>query len=603
MWTSTAASGFGDRMIMLGALALLGGMAAGVDATSTQSSTQFWFFLPYLVFSTLGGWLADRMPRKWLLLICDQSRGLILLWSWWRLGQASGPAAIPESAYWRVYAILMAIGVFAAIFNPTRGAITPQIIPREKLPAANAVILVINIIASLIGLKAGTALIHQDDVTTVRTGLLMGSLFYLVSGWFFAFLKPVHGSSAHESIGDPVPVGETSRYMLKHRRVIQLVLINAVIWPCAALVTSGLFGVGKMQHHLIGQELGAYYANTNSALGAGMLVGAAAVAIIATRREGPLVYLGAFSGAGLAIALLVIAPWKPANYLACFGVGFCGGIAIIATAALLQSISPNRIRGRIMGVNSALNTTLSVVVYFAVWRLPDADRNIVWVMAVLGPLLTIVGVTLLVRSSRVGPMATGALNLMWRIGRLFLLVVHRARFIGKHHVPPTGPVILAANHTTGLDPFLMQAPLRRLVKWVMLTSYQYRVMNFLWRRIDAIALDKDASDLGKLRRIIQALKEGQVVGLFPEGRLQRDQRELAPFEPGIGMIAKRSGATIVPVWIEGTPVKRSMFWHFLWPSRSTVIYGKPYRPDERWNHEQIAEDLRRRMMELAQRLK
>ena len=74
MWTSTAASGFGDRMIMLAALALLGGLAEGVDSTATQAGTQFFFFAPYFFFAVLGGWIGDRMPRKWLLLICDEAR-------------------------------------------------------------------------------------------------------------------------------------------------------------------------------------------------------------------------------------------------------------------------------------------------------------------------------------------------------------------------------------------------------------------------------------------------------------------------------------------------------------------------------------------------
>ena len=81
MWTSTAASGYGDRMIMLGALAMLGGLADGSDSSKIQAATQFWFFLPYLIFNLFGGWLADRLPRKWLLLGCDESRGLILLGS------------------------------------------------------------------------------------------------------------------------------------------------------------------------------------------------------------------------------------------------------------------------------------------------------------------------------------------------------------------------------------------------------------------------------------------------------------------------------------------------------------------------------------------
>ena len=134
MWTSTAASGYGDRMIMLAALAMLGGMAAGADVSAVQASTQFWFFLPYLLFNLVGGWLADHLPRKWMLLSCDEARGLILLASFFVLGGLSGAAPLPQESQWKVYTALALIGCFAAIFNPTRNAIVPQIVRPQPAP-------------------------------------------------------------------------------------------------------------------------------------------------------------------------------------------------------------------------------------------------------------------------------------------------------------------------------------------------------------------------------------------------------------------------------------------------------------------------------------
>ena len=89
------------------------------------------------------------------------------------------------------------------------------------------------------------------------------------------------------------------------------------------------------------------------------------------------------------------------------------------------------------------------------------------------------------------------------------------------------------------------------------------------------------------------------MGLFPEGRLQREVRELREFQAGVGLIAKRTGATIVPVWIRGTPQVHNMLGHFLLPSRSVVTFGKPYKPDPSMSQEQIVQDLRQRMLSLA----
>ena len=114
-----------------------------------------------------------------------------------------------------------------------------------------------------------------------------------------------------------------------------------------------------------------------------------------------------------------------------------------------------------------------------------------------------------------------------------------------------------------------------MVRWVMLTQYQLKLAGFLWRAVKPIALDRDSGDIAKIRQVVDELKKGEIVGLFPEGGLQRKVRELKPMEPGIGMIAKRSGATIVPVWVAGTPLSDSMAVHMLRPSRSTVTFGKP----------------------------
>src|SRR5690606_15545312 len=170
--------GFGDRMMMLAALTLLGATAANADATGTQAATQFWFFLPYILFSVPAGWLADRLPRKWLMLACDESRGVILLLAFAALASASGVATLPLSHQWTVSAALFAVGTFAAIFNPARNAIVPQIIERPQLPAANAIILGINVVASMIGMVVGGRLFDPDHATSVRTGLFTGAMFY-----------------------------------------------------------------------------------------------------------------------------------------------------------------------------------------------------------------------------------------------------------------------------------------------------------------------------------------------------------------------------------------------------------------------------------------
>ena len=610
MWTSTAASGFGDRMIMLAALALLGGLVEGtVRATAVQASTQFWFFLPYIFISVFGGWLADHLPRKWLLLSCDEARGLILLASYFLLAEATGSVAIDRDLAWftvagvevpvyaKVYVALALIGGFAATFNPTRNAIIPQIIPRPQLQPANAVILVITVVASMLGMLIGGELIDPTIAASVRHGLLIGALFYLISGGFFAFLRPV------EVVARPVQSRRSLRqalsYVLEHRRVWTLIGLNVLVWSSGAVVSSGLMGLGRTHYDLTGNALLAMFTRTSATLGAGMLAGAVIVVLIRTRRESTSITMTAVILAGLFLFVLAAVPNLAVTYFAAFLIGVAGNVAVITIITLLQSISPNYVRGRVMGLNSMTNVIFSVTTYFLIWQWPEADRTIITVMLVLGPVLIGIGAIGLIQYLRRGPLSTGSANALWRLDRLYTLTWHRLQWEGQANIPHEGPVLLASNHTTGLDPLLIQAACPRLVRWVMLSSYRFRVLGWLWRVLRPISLERGAGDRARIRQVVETLKQGEVVGFFPEGGLQREHRELGQLHPGVSMIAQRSGAWVVPVWIEGTPHRRNMLWHFLQPSRSRVVFGEAYRVETEHSHEQVLTELRQRMEALA----
>ena len=598
MWTSTAASGFGDRMIMLGAWALLGALRQDtVDATAIHASTQFWFFLPYIFISIPGGWLADRLPRKWLLLGCDELRGLILMLSFYVVAQAAGPADIPNSHHWKVYLALFAIGSFAAIFNPTRNAIIPQIVPTRQLQSGNAVILVINIVASMVGMLIGGVIIKADAASSVRNGLLMGALFYLVSGWFFAFLRPTRA---------PIVEGAATRsffqacvYVTKHTRIIALIILGVLVWSSAAAVSSGIPGVVKTHYGLTGDAVTGAFTRISAVMGAGLLVGAAVVVIVQTRKESPAMSLFSLAVVGVNVLLMASVPWLPVTYITAFLIGVFGNVVIINVLTLLQSMTPNYMRGRVMGINSMVNTIFSVLTYFMIWKLPDSDRNIVIALYGLSAVLIAFGLVGLVRYLANGPMPNHVANMVWRLNRLFCIVWHGVEVHGRENVPSDGPVILASNHTSALDPLLIQSGSLRLVHWLMLTKYKLKPLGFLWRAIEPIALDRDNGDINKLRKIVDVLKDGQLVGLFPEGGLQRKERELQPMEPGIGMIARRSGATIVPVWIAGPALSDSMLVHLFKPSRSSVTFGRPYKPDPGMDAKQVTADLRERLLALS----
>jgi len=391
---------------------------------------------------------------------------------------------------------------------------------------------------------------------------------------------------------------EALEYLVRHPRLVQLVLLSLLFWAMAALVLGGLAALCRRHYGIAAEDLAFAIAILQMMLGVGMLASSLLFAWRSGLRESQwLAMVGLLFGGVLLGALWLNHNYTVALFLA--GVlGFFSNINRICVDTLTQTLAPNFIRGRVFGLREILTTGSAIVVYFVEWRMNSDD----WMVATLpwlAAVLLLVGLWGLWRLLRAGPMEP-LVNVFWRISRAYVLYWHQLRWSGEHQVPTRGPVILAANHTTGIDGLVIQAALPRVVRWVMLKSYLLPGLGPMWRRIQPIALSPDGTaGLAELRQILRALEHGHIVGLFPEGRLQRTHRELQLFEPGIGMIARRTAAPIVPVWISGTPRARNMLWHFLLPSHSSVRFGRPYRPDPSLSNGDIAAELRQRMLELA----
>ncbi|MCC7146520.1 MAG: MFS transporter [Phycisphaeraceae bacterium] len=596
MWSSVAASGFGDRLIQLAAWKLLGMDLAEAQASSIQAGVYFFFFLPYLVFGPLGGWLADSLPRKWVLLGCDEVRGLLLLWAM-VLVPPGVAVAIPGDHHWKVYSLIAAVGVFAAIFSPTRNATIPQIVPTRQLQAANAIVSGIAVVASMIGLLIGGWFVSK---WSVKWGLVLGVILYMGSGTFWAFLRlRPHEALTRDTTPQWQRMARAVSFIGRHRPVLELVLLSVLFWVAANVFVGALAALSKNRYGIGNEQVAAAIAVLGGVTGFGMLTGSLALAALGTRRESAWTAMIAIGLCALTMLAMAVNSSFTVGLGLAFFTGFFGNAAMIVTATLTQSLAPVYICGRVFGVRELMTTFSAVVVNLVVWRMPDADAWMIPVLCATAGLMCVVAIYGLGRELRGGPLPTARTNALWHITRLYCLVWHRLKWEGRHHIPADGPVILAANHTTGIDGLVLQAPVPRLIRWVMLTKYLYRGANFVWKAIEPIDLEGSDSDRTQIRRIVQALGQGQIIGFFPEGRLQRENRVLGDFEPGIGLIVRRSEAVIVPAWIEGTPRAHGMIWHFLRPSRTTVKFGPAYRPDPGWSYEQIALDLRARMVELA----
>lgn len=123
---------------------------------------------------------------------------------------------------------------------------------------------------------------------------------------------------------------------------------------------------------------------------------------------------------------------------------------------------------------------------------------------------------------------------------------------GFEQVPDTGPVIIAPNHTSYLDPYLISYPMRRPVYFLAWEGlFRSRLVGGALRRLGAIPLDtKRGSDRDAYEAALVLLRAGHAVALFPEGGRGWDGR-LNPLRPGAGRLAAATGAPIFPVQLGG----------------------------------------------------
>ena len=164
-------------------------------------------------------------------------------------------------------------------------------------------------------------------------------------------------------------------------------------------------------------------------------------------------------------------------------------------------------------------------------------------------------------------------------------MMRQLRVSGVEHVPAPGragaapgALIVVANHTAGVDPLLIQAALPYEVRWIMAQDMRVAAMEGFWTYARIIFIDRQKRDSRGLREALRHLKQGGVIGVFPEGHIERPARELLPFEEGIGFLIERSGAPVLPVVIEGTPEVDPAWASLVRPSRSKLRFLPLWRP-------------------------
>jgi len=131
--------------------------------------------------------------------------------------------------------------------------------------------------------------------------------------------------------------------------------------------------------------------------------------------------------------------------------------------------------------------------------------------------------------------------------------IYRCRAAGTQNLPAEGPAIVVVNHQANIDPVIVgmvfDRPLRFMAKKEL---FDFRPLGRVVGALGAFPVDRGTGDRAALETSLAALAEGGVLMMFPEGHRYPDD-QVHDFLPGVGMIALRSGAPVVPAVSKGTP--------------------------------------------------
>lgn len=140
-------------------------------------------------------------------------------------------------------------------------------------------------------------------------------------------------------------------------------------------------------------------------------------------------------------------------------------------------------------------------------------------------------------------------NIIDGLLRLFCRHYHRLQYQAIP-LPAEGPAIIAANHISGLDPFLIFTACNRPVHFMIADNQYYRFgMTWLFKLAGCIPVDMNGRNDGAIRAALTALQEGKVVALFPQGGIHREDEPRTRLKRGVHKLAELSGAPVFPVHI------------------------------------------------------
>lgn len=603
LWCAYGISALGDHLTEMAILKTQNAVSAAVDVTPLQARITFVFFVPFALLGPLAGMLADRFPRRALMILADVVRCAIML-------VFAGLLHLVDAwGRWGSVTPLLMTGMFAALFSPARSALLPTLVGPEQLARANGFISGLGIIATMAAAVLG-GWIARDYAPDVA--FKCDAITFAASAVLVFLIRPPAGSAvpatARGHVGSWRELTEGFRYVLTHRRVLELVGAGCMVWFCGALVRSAIPAIVRDVYQQADYVVISYYL---ACIGLGFVLGSVCVAVLGDALRGEVLITWGLFGVGGSMALLAASAFMGFAPMAAGRIGavavVLGGMSAVTVMAAfnasLQRIVPDRFRGRVFGVND-LATTASLLIATGALALPaweHLDRKVGAILIVVAVCATIAGFAAVrIRLAR-APYRAWILFLE-NVNQFLTKFWWRMKVVNKPTVPHKGGVLVVANHTCYGDPLLLlgAVPYRPFGFMVAKEYTEGRFLGFFMRIVDCIPVKRDGMDSGATRRAMRLLRDGGAMGIFIEGRIVPPGQGSDP-KDGVAMLALSTGAKVIPAHISGTRYFKGLWKGMFVRHRARLRFGPPVDLSE-FEGERDRETVRRATMRIFEEI-
>lgn len=535
-------------------LAILYKIGASADSSLLINLCALLFILPFFLFSALGGQLGEKYPKERLIRAIKAGEIFIML---------AGAAGMLLGSLPLLLVVLFCMGTQSALFGPVKYSVLPKLLEDHELVGGNALVEMGTFLAILAG--------------TITAGLMMASEGYaqLVAG--SVVLVALAGYTASRGVpatGASFPslkmdwnlfrqTGVILRMGLGQRLSVSRSLLgNSWFWFLGATYLTQIPAYSKDLLH--GDETVVTLILTVFS------VGIALGSLLCERLSGHKVEIGLVPFGSMGLTLFGLLLWwlsggfpqgtAPHDWLgllefgqawwilaSVLGIGVFGGFYIVPLYALIQSRTAEHERARVVAANNILNALLMVAsALVAILLLSVVGLSIPQLFLVVS--LMNVAVSAYIFS--IVPEFSMRF-LVWLLGHS----MYRVRHQGLDAIPEEGPAVLVCNHVSFVDALLIAGAVRRPVRFVMYYKiFRIPVLNFVFRTAGAVPIaarhEDEAIYTEAFERISRYLSNGEVVCIFPEGKLTADG-EINEFKAGVERILEANPVPVVPMALRG----------------------------------------------------